>query len=116
MAKKYRTIQAKEKLCSEDLCGSLSDIISKLQAYSERFGDDAVLDVYLWGGWNSDSELEVSISYERPETDAERNERLKKARAKREQTKKNRERLREEEYKEYLKLREKYGDIDPDDV
>jgi hypothetical protein len=106
MAKKYRTIKEIVKMDREDLEGSLSSVRDTLNNWYSMYGGNAYLEIETYyDGYG----FEISIQYDRQETDAERNKRLDNTKKLREQAVRDKARKVEAEKARLIDLLNKYG-------
>lgn len=77
MAKRYRDIKITKTYGADDIA-SLADLGEIISMFSKM--KDVYIDIYDQSYGGGDADIVVDVSGVRPETDAERDERLKKAR------------------------------------
>jgi len=104
MAKRYLQIREHKNLNMYDFDGSLDSVAMFINDLKREYGEDAVLDF----SYNFD-DVEVTIAWNRQETDLERDKRLTKARKARGAKKIAKAATEEAERAELARLQAKYA-------
>ena len=103
---KYRVIRDQAAECISCLDGQLSEVKHYIEMLIEQYGEDAYMEIDTSG---YDCYPELVVSFERQETDKERDKRLSQARKEREKRAKEKAIKEERERKELARLQKKYG-------
>jgi hypothetical protein len=104
MAKVYKSIRRNESLSIYDFEGPISSIQNYLDGLAKEYGESACIDICQ--SWD---ELEISIQYNSPESDKERDKRLADARKARVKNAEQAEKVEAAERAELARLQEKFA-------
>lgn len=107
--KKYKTITERITLDDNFFEGSLVDIRNKIQELIDKCGAEACILHEIDSDPYHYTEVYYTLSFDRPETDKERDVRLKEARKIREDIAAKTKAKEELERAEYKRLQSKYG-------